>query len=511
MNAAALARSIVAVGFDGTHPGEAPLDELRDFAPGAIVLFGRNVGDAGALRELIAALRGLAVPAPLIAVDQEGGRVARIGAPVAALPAAMAVGAAGDVAACEELGRLLGRDLARLGVSVDFAPVADCALDPANAVIGTRSYGSDPLRVGRFAGAFARGLESGGVAATLKHFPGHGATATDSHLALPYAGADEATLRARDLLPFASAIAAGAAQIVMAAHVVYAAFDAVRPASLSPRILTGLLRDELGFTGVACTDCLQMDAIARDPGTVAGAVAALAAGADLLLVSRSLPLARAAAEAIAAAVDAGTLPRERLLEAAGRVRALRERYATPQPYAGTLDLELPLATARRAVTAVRGDLRLRDGQPVTVISFEGDAFDGAAETRRARQSLSAALRARRWKSEVMRVALDPGEDDLDLLLGHVPALGARNYVVTVRAAHRHPAQRAAVERILALVPDATIVSVAEPYDALLWPAARSVACIYGDDALAFEACADVLSGRARAQGTLPVALAAAVG
>jgi hypothetical protein len=165
---------------------------------------------------------------------------------------------------------------------------------------------------------------------------------------------------------------------------------------------------------------------------------------------------------------------------------------------------LPLRVARRAVTAVRGELRLRDGLPVTVISFEGETFDGAGDARRTRPSLSAALRARRWKSEVMRVALDPGDDDLELLLGHVPALGERNYVVTVRAAHRHPAQRAAVERILRLVPGATIVSAAEPYDALLWPAARSVACIYGDDALAFEACADVLSGRARAEGTLPV-------
>ncbi len=504
MNVAALARSIVAVGFDATRAGDAPLDELRDFAPGAVVLFARNVGEPEALRELIAALRALALPAPLIAVDQEGGRVARIGAPVAALPAAMAVGAAGDAGACEELGRLLGRDLALLGISVDFAPVADCALDPANAVIGTRSYGADPLQVARFAGAFARGLESGGVAAALKHFPGHGATASDSHRELPRTSVGEATLRARDLLPFAAAIAAGAAQIVMAAHVVYDAFDPRHPASLSPRILTGLLREELGFSGVVCTDCLQMDAIAREPGTVAGAVAALAAGADLLLVSRSLPLARAAAAAIAAAVEAGTLPRARLLEAAGRVRALRERYATPQPFAGAVDPELPLRVARRAVTAVRGELRLRDGLPVTVISFEGETFDGAGDARRTRPSLSAALRARRWKSEVMRVALDPGDDDLELLLGHVPALGERNYVVTVRAAHRHPAQRAAVERILRLVPGATIVSAAEPYDALLWPAARSVACIYGDDALAFEACADVLSGRARAEGTLPV-------
>jgi beta-N-acetylhexosaminidase len=491
---AALARSIVAVGFDGAGIAAAPLEELRAFGPGAIVLFGRNAGPPEPLCELIAALRSLTEPPPLIAVDQEGGRVARLGEPVARLPSAMAVGAAGDVDACERLGTLLGRDLAGLGISVDFAPVADCALDPANTVIGTRAYGSDPLTVGRFAAAFARGLERGGVAATLKHFPGHGSTAVDSHLALPRVDAGEATFRARDLLPFAAAISGGAAQIVMAAHVVVEAFDARRPASLSPRILTGLLRDELGFEGVACTDCLQMDAIARDPGTVAGAVAAVAAGADLVLVSRSLALARDAAEAIAAAVETGTIPAARLSEAAGRVRALRERYAVPQPYRGTLDPALPLETARRAVTVVRGDLRLRAGLPVTVISFEGEEFDGAAERARERPSLSAALRARRWKSEVMRVALDPAPDDVDLLLDQLRLLGERSFAVTVRRAHLHPAQRAAVERILAVVPQAAIVSAAEPYDAPLWPAAQTVAAIYGDDALAFAACADVMSG-----------------
>lgn len=469
------------------------------------MLFGRNVGTPEELRGLVAGLRRLDAPAPLIAVDQEGGRVARIGEPVAQLPAAMAVAAAGDVDACEQLGRLLGRDLARLGVSVDFAPVADCAIDPANTVIGTRAYATNPLQAGRFAGAFARGLESGGVAAALKHFPGHGSTAVDSHTALPRVTIDERTFRARDLLPFAAAISAGDAEIVMAAHVVVEAFDAERPASLSPRILTGLLRDELGFTGLTCTDCLQMDAIARAPGTVAGAVAALAAGADLVLVSHSLALGRAAADAIAAAVDAGTLPRERLAEAAGRVRALRERFAVPRPYGGAVDDALPLDVARRAVTVLRGDVRLRDERAVTVISFEGGG-GGADDVHTERPSLSAALRARRWKSEIMRVAIEPDDDDLDLLLAHLPSLGDRNFVVVTRRAHLHAPQRAAVDRILAQVPWATIVSAAEPYDAALWPQARNVACAYGDDAVMLEACADVLAGRAIARGALPVTL-----
>jgi beta-N-acetylhexosaminidase len=233
-------------------------------------------------------------------------------------------------------------------------------------------------------------------------------------------------------------------------------------------------------------------------------VAALAAGADLLLISHSPIIAREAAAAIVAAVDAGTVPLARLREAAQRVRALRERYAVPSPYGGALDADLPLEIARRAVTAVRGTPRLRDGLPVTVISFEGDAFDGAGGPRTERPSLSAALRARRWKSEIMRVALDPHPDDVELLLAHLPSLGDRNFVLTTRRAHLYPRQRAAVERVLSCIPDALVVSAAEPYDAALWPAAQSVTCIYGDDATAFAACADVLSGRATAAGRLPV-------
>ena len=358
MSLAAAARSIVAVGFDGARAADAPLDALRAFAPGALMLFGRNVGSPSELRALIAALRSSAAPPPLICVDQEGGRVARIGEPFVQLPAAMAVGAAGDVDACERLGVLLGRELARLGVSVDFAPVADCALDRLNTVIGTRAYGADPLRVSRFAGAFARGLEHGGVAATLKHFPGHGATAVDSHLALPHVTVDEPTLRARDLVPFAAAVSGAAAALVMVAHVVVDALDPQRPASLSPRVMR-LLRDELGFDGAICTDCLQMDAIVGTIGTPAGAVAALAAGADLLVISHSLEVAQAAVAAIVAAVEDGAIPQARLLEAAQRVRALRERYATPAPTGDEVNPQLPLRIAQQAVTVVRGRPRLR--------------------------------------------------------------------------------------------------------------------------------------------------------
>jgi beta-N-acetylhexosaminidase len=504
---AALARSVIAVGFEGARAADAPLAQLRAFGPGAIVLFGRNVGSASDFTDLVAAARAIAEPAPLIAVDQEGGRVARLGdALVAPLPAAMAVGASGDPALCETLGLLAGRDLARCGISVDFAPVADLALVPANTVIGSRAFGDDPHAVARFAAAFARGLERGGVAAALKHFPGHGDTAIDSHLALPHVTASAALLRSRDLVPFAASIAEEAASIVMTAHVLVDAFDAQRPATLAPAVISGLLRDELGFDGVVCTDALEMDAIASTVGACAGAVAALAAGADLLLIVHDLATARDAAAAIVAAVSDGTLPRSRLEEAVRRVGALRERYAVPAPFGGAVDAAAPLAAARRAVTRIRGDLRLRADRPVTVISFEGASFDGAGGERSEIPTLSAALRARRWKSEVWRVPAAPDPDDIDLLLAQLPSLGDRNVVFTTRRAHLIPAQRTAVERLLGASPDAIVIAAREPYDALLWPAARNVGCIYGDEEISLAGCADVLAGRADPVGRLPVHL-----
>ena len=501
----AAAHGVLAIGFEGSEVAAA-----RAFAPGAIVLFGRNVGSADELRALIAELRtGDGIP-PLIAVDQEGGRVARIIDGVAALPSAMAFGAAGDPALTETCATLLGRDLAALGISVDFAPVADLADAPSSTVVGTRAFGDDPKRVGAQAAAFARGLQRGGVAATLKHFPGHGATATDSHAALPVVDADLAALRARELVPFVRALADAAPALVMSGHLVVRGVDAVRPATRSHALLTELLRGELHFDGVICTDCLEMDAIAGDVGVAAGAVDALAAGADLVLVTQGGTDVHGVADAIVDAVHNGRLPQARLEDAHARVLALRERYATLTPFAGATDAQAPASAALAAVTALRGDPALRADAAVTVISFEGAVTDRAARSGTASASgapsLSAALRKRRRKSEIMRVPLDPDDDDLDLLLEHVPRLGEREFVIMTRRADLHPAQRIAVERLLALVPGALVVAAREPFEAALFPGAQRVACCYGDSELQIDALAEVLDGRAPARGTLPVRL-----
>jgi len=503
-------RAIVA-GFSGDAASPETLAGLRDLRPGGIVLFDRNVSSLAATRALVAAASAAAGgPFPaLVCVDQEGGRVARLRFRALGVPAMLALGAADDVALAERAGAALADDLRAVGANVDFAPVLDLALEPRSTVIGTRSFGDDPARAARLGAALVRGLQSRGVAATAKHFPGHGATALDSHRELPVVPASEAELRGRELLPFAAALAAGV-RAVMTAHVLVPELDAQHPATLSPRILSGLLRKELGFDGVIFTDCLQMEAIASGIGTVAGGVAALAAGADALLVSHDLTLALALRDALVAAVDAGELPLERLADAVRRIDALRAELALfpakSEALAGDPDAGVSLEIATRAIALIRGRPHLDRARPVTVVSFEGEVRDGVARTGGERPSLSLALRQRNYRSELMRVALEPQDSEIAMLVDVLHAQGSRALVVIARRAHLHAAQRRAIGALLAVAPEAIVVSALEPFDILAFEDATTVLCSFGDGEVNVEALAAVLAGAAAAAGTLPVAI-----
>ncbi len=496
-----LAGAVLCVGVPAA-PDAAALDALARLGPGGIILFDRNVSTPARTRaglETIAAACGGALP-PLFAVDQEGGRVARLREGAAALPAMMALGACGDAALAEEAGRALAADVRRFGANLDFAPVLDLALDPRCAAVGSRSFGDDPQRVADLGSALVRGLRAGGVAATAKHFPGHGDTPLDSHRELPVVATDAVTLRARELVPFRAAIAAGV-ECVMSAHVVVPALEPALPATLSRRALTDLLRAELGFTGVCFTDCLEMDAIAATVGTPRAAALALAAGADCAVISHRLPLAEAARDAIVEAVRRGELPLARLEEAAARVARLRASLAsrTAAPYSYEEGEALARRIARGAIARLRGSAVLAPGAPVTLLSFE------AAAAREA-PSLNLALRRRRVRSELLRAPLDPAPELREQLLALVAAQPGRALVVVTRRTHLYPLQRAAAEAVLALAPGAIVVCALEPFDAAVLPQAREVLCSFGDGELALEALADVLTGREPAPGSVPVRL-----
>lgn len=307
---------------------------------GGVCLFGTNVESPEQLRALTDAIYA-ANPDAVIAIDEEGGDVSRLhhrdGSPY---PGNAILGRLDDEALTRAVAARVGADLAAAGVGLDLAPDADVNANPLNPVIGVRSFGAEPDLVSRHTAAWTRGLQSAGVAACAKHFPGHGDTAQDSHVALPVVDVDAATLRARDLAPFAAAIAAGT-RTVMTSHIVVPAIDAERPATFSPAVLEDLLRDELGFDGVIVTDALDMAGASAGTGIPTAAASAVEAGADLLCVGTDNSEAQVLdiAEALKG-VDA-----ERLAAAASRVRELgRElraaRATAPAPGAAP---ELPAA------------------------------------------------------------------------------------------------------------------------------------------------------------------------
>jgi len=469
---------------------------------GGVTVFGPNIADLAQLGALIARLRGCA-DEPLIAIDEEGGDVTRIahrsGSPY---PGNAALGAVDDVALTEAVYGALGGDLAALGVNLDLAPSVDVNSAADNPVIGTRSFGSDTPLVARHAAAAVAGLQSAGVAACAKHFPGHGSTRTDTHDAIAMVDAPMALLARRDLPPFVAAIEAGA-RAVMPGHLRVPELTGDLPASLSRAALTGLLRGELGFTGVIVSDALEMRAVSEPYGLPEAAVLAVAAGTDLLCLGRDTSRLTylAVRDALVAAVGTGRLPGARLEEAAARVAELRA-----------------WAAAARATTALRG-------------AGPGRASAARASAARRDVGLTAARRAVRIEGTPRRLT-EPIVVELvppsNIAVGTVPwglsswvpgdcirriststaaadppapaalaraadaavaSAADRSLVIVVRDAHRYPAVRAVVQRLLAARPDGIVVEMGLP----VWrPPAAVYIATFGAARTSCQAAAETL-------------------
>jgi beta-N-acetylhexosaminidase len=351
---------------------DTPAQMVTTFKLGGLILVGftaddptgatnktTNVDSPQQVRGLTAGLQDAAATLPggaplLIGTDQEYGIVTRVKEGVTALPAAMAFGAANKPALTEAAWKVGGTELAAMGINVDFAPVADVLGPKGSAVIGSRSYGSVPTAVSSQVGAAVRGLKAGGVASALKHFPGHGHTAADSHSTLPVVAQSRAALDAQDLPPFQAGIDAGA-ELVMSGHLDVRAIDPGVAATFSRKVMTDLLRTRMKFAGVAVTDAMNMEPAKKWPAGEA-AVRALNAGNDLLLMPPDL---RAARDGILSGLKDGSLPRARLVEAVTRVLTLKFRQApTTQPELTTLNSAEHQTAVRAldaaAVTVMRG-------------------------------------------------------------------------------------------------------------------------------------------------------------
>lgn len=539
---------LVHCGFHGLEPSAEIVRLIRERQIGGVILFARNVRDIRQVASLTAELRRIAaeagVPELTIAIDQEGGMVARLTEGVALMPGNMAIAAGGSPEAAFEAARITGEELRALGITLNYAPVLDVNINPANPVIGVRSYGESPKRVGEFGVQAIRGLQLAGVAATAKHFPGHGDTDVDSHLDLPKVAHSRQRIREVELEPFRQAIAAGV-DAIMTSHIVFPAFENGNvPATLSRRLLTGLLREELGFDGVIMTDCMEMKAIADHFGTVEAAVMAIEAGADCVLISHTHKLQEAAIDAIAAAVQSGRLSRERIAESAARLLAMKRKRA---------------AAAASAAAAADADGAGLTGSPANAVRSAGESRApeggdplrrvGCREHREVARRISEAsvalvknegglLPLRRERTVVISVAAT-AVSEVDESVGLPVTLGqalaaegieaierivaldgvaeqireltelAKSFVQVVVGTYNaslHRDQAALVRALLEAGVRPVAVALRNPYDINGFPSVPAYVLTYESRPLALRSAAKVLVGSLEAKGRTPVSI-----
>lgn len=531
----------------GYPAGEAGLGVMRGVLSrrpmGNLILFAGNMAAPGIIYDRLSGLKGLIRERtgiePLVSLDQEGGIVARLKAGFTPLPGAMALAAAvkggrASLGEVEAMVAALAAELRAVGFNWNLAPVADVNVNRLNPVIGVRSFGEDPAAVAELAAAYARGLERSGVAATAKHFPGHGDTDQDSHLDLPRVGADLGRLDSVELVPFRRLIAQGVASI-MTAHVLFPAVEPEPiPATLSRRVLTGLLRERLGYRGLIVTDCLEMKAIHGRYDDAA--VRSVLAGADVLCVSHTASLQEAAFDAVKAAVLDGRIPESRIDESVARVLAVKERFRLDDEPAGrgaaVASLRSPeaLASAGRladaSVSALggttpdasAGGLYL-DLSPETQTGVESAALyvPPAPGSRPVVQrtagagTMGAALAAAGSALESVELPIDP--DDAAIAAA-VARVGRLPVFIGLYAMARHPGQERLVRRVAeacaASGAPLAFVAMRDPYDVgRAWAVAgpRPALCAYEYSEPSTAAVARVLSGRLAASGACPVTVA----
>ncbi|AXX27616.1 glycoside hydrolase family 3 C-terminal domain-containing protein [Actinosynnema pretiosum subsp. pretiosum] len=501
---------------DEVHPGnlrdfgvDTPAQVVTRYRPGGVIYFNNSSYDNIDTPAQIAALsNGLqqASRVPLtISTDQEMGIVTRIGPPLTQFPGSMALGAGRDERAAERAASVTARELRALGITQNFAPDADVNSNPANPVIGVRSFSSDPDLAATMVAAQVRGyqqrhLSRTAVSAAAKHFPGHGDTADDSHTSLPTVDRTVEQWREVDAKPFRAAIAAGVDSI-MTAHIRMPAIDpSGEPATLSKPVVTGLLREELGYDGVVITDSLAMAGVRQLHTDAEIPVLALKAGVDQLLMPVKLG---EAIDAVVAAVRAGELSERRIDQSV--LRVLRMKFlrgalpvwpVPPNPVVGTPDrLAQAQEVADRAVTVVRDDAGVvragRVSGPVLVT--------GWGETTTA--ALAERLRARGATPQVVVTGSAPNEQQIAGAVSAAGGVGA--VVVLTNALSRQPAQRALVDRLVASGKPVVAVAVQNPYD-VAHSNAQAWLATYSYGAVAMESVARVLSGEVRPVGRLPV-------
>jgi beta-N-acetylhexosaminidase len=514
MTSTALGRLMLA--FDGLELPEPMRRRLAVGPAAGVTLFRfRNVASPAQVRALTSAIQACA-PADepfLVAIDQEGGQLRGLGPGSTPFAGNMALGAAGDPALTRRVGEAIGRELQAVGVNVNYAPVADLATNPLNPSLGVRSFGDDPSAVAAHVAAMVDGLEVAGVAATLKHFPGKGHAAVDTHHRLARVDRTLDELGARELRPFEAGLAAGAS-LVMSGHFAIPALTGEAPATLAPAVMRDLLRTDLGFNGVTISDSFDMDALSPGTGRLADAVRGLNGGLDLLLLGSRSDVASFDA-AVGAADAAGELDPARAADALGRISALRRRLGDVDPAdlatVGSRDHRaLAREVAERAITLLRDrdgllPLRPTSHDRILVVMPRPQDLTPADTSSAEGVGLAAAIRRRHPATDELLVDHAPTGDETRAAVA--AAADAELVIIGSVSASLEPAQAELVSAVLAVGRPTVTVAMRTPWDLAAYPTAGTHLCAYSILEPSCEAVTAACFGELRATGRLPVATA----
>lgn len=499
-------------GFSGTRVPEDLKRLIREEKVGNIILFEENIVDRDQLRCLCAELQRLVKEATglpaLIAIDQEGGVVSRLKGDCAVAPSAMAVAATGDPENAFIAGEITGRELSALGVNFDLAPVMDVNSNPHNPVIGARSYGDTTDTVSAYGTAMIRGLEAGGVLSCAKHFPGHGDTAVDSHLGLPRVDKSLAALEACELKPFRAAAEAGVSA-VMTTHILFPQLeeDGV-PATMSRRIITGVLRERLGYDGLVVSDCMMMGAIQQFYGTVPGCVAALGAGVDMVIVSHSTEIAAQACAAIREHAARDAAYAAEMASSLRRILAAKERLAhMPAGDFGRVGGQAHRQAMRRlreqSVTLVGpASLPPLGDKPLFLGCYPFRPTLASSPVDR-RVSFPDRLRALLGGDSLV-TGIDPDEEEIRAAVAAAP--GHSCLVLGAYNGHVKQGQLRLMAALAALGIPMVCVALRNPYDLAKLPRGVCGLAVYEYSEESLAVTAEVLAGRLAPAGRLSVCL-----
>ena len=495
-------------GFHGTQLTEEFKALIRRYKIGNVILFLRNVESASQLRQLCSDIQTLireetGYPAFII-IDQEGGMVSRLPEDAVDVPGAMALAATGKPENARLASEITIRQLRGLGANFNMAPVLDVNSNPANPVIGVRSFGDDPERVAAFGCASIAPYENSGVLCCVKHFPGHGDTAVDSHLGLPRVDKTEEELEQLELIPFRRAIAAGAPAVMMS-HVLFPNIaDDQLPCTMSRRMVTDLLRNKLGFRGLILTDCMEMLAIQKHYGTPQGVVAAIRAGVDLAEISSRMDLEEASAKAVNEAAARGELNLQEIQESVERILKFKQQLFTA-PDAALCNLQRDRQAAwnmsRQAVTQVGGNPFRADEK--TFFCGCADYRVSGAANEDGKKATFPEFMAQHFGAHGLVTSKDPTEEETQEAVRQ--AAGAEKIVLGTCNGHLFAGQQQLAAALSRLQKPMAVVALRNPYDLSGLPETLWKLCCYDYDAPALAGVAEVLSGGA-ATGVCPVKL-----